>query len=97
MRSEKVIKNGMWGSVYQIITILLGFVGRTVFIRCLGAQYLGISGLFTNILTIFSLTELGFSSAISFHLYRQLADNNQKEISGIMNFYKGVYLSLIHI
>lgn len=91
MRSEKVIKNGMWGSVYQIITILLGFVGRTVFIRCLGAQYLGISGLFTNILTIFSLTELGFSSAISFHLYRQLADNSQKEISGIMNFYKGVY------
>lgn len=97
MRSEKVIKNGMWGSVYQIITILLGFVGRTVFIRCLGAQYLGISGLFTNILTIFSLTELGFSSAISFHLYRQLADNNQKEISGIMNFYKGVYRAVAFI
>ena len=81
----------MWGSVYQIITILLGFVGRTVFIRCLGAQYLGIAGLFTNVLTIFSLTELGFSSAVSFHLYRQLAENNQKEISGIVNFYKGVY------
>lgn len=91
MRSEKVIKNGIWGSIQQFITIILGFIGRTVFIRCLGADYLGISGLFTNILTIFSLTELGFSSAISFHLYRQLADNNQKEISGIMNFYKGVY------
>lgn len=97
MRSEKVIKNGMWGSIYQLITILLGFVSRTVFIRCLGAQYLGISGLFTNILTIFSLTELGFSSAISFHLYRQLADNNQKEISGIMNFYKGVYRAVAFI
>lgn len=91
MRSEKVIKNGMWGSVYQIITILLGFVSRTVFIQCLGAQYLGIAGLFTNVLTIFSLTELGFSSAVSFHLYRELAENNQKEISGIVNFYKGVY------
>lgn len=91
MRANKVLKNGIWGSIQQFITIILGFIGRTVFIRCLGADYLGISGLFTNILTIFSLTELGFSSAISFHLYRQLADNNQKEISGIMNFYKGVY------
>ena len=81
----------MWGSVYQIITVLLGFVGRTVFIRCLGAQYLGIAGLFTNIPTIFSLTELGFSTAVSFHLYRQLSTDNWKEISGIMNFYKWVY------
>lgn len=94
MRSEKVFKNGMWGSAYQIITILLGFIGRTIFIRCLGTQYLGIAGLFTNVLTIFSLTELGFSSAICFHLYRQLADGNKKEISGIMNFYKNVYRSI---
>lgn len=91
MRSEKVLKNGIWGSAYQIITIILGFVGRTVFIKCLGAEYLGITGLFTNILTIFSLTELGFSTAISFHLYRQLAENNQKMISAIMNFYRWVY------
>lgn len=97
MRANKVLKNGIWGSVQQFITIILGFIGRTVFIRCLGAQYLGISGLFTNILAIFSLTELGFSSAISFHLYRQLADNNQKEISGIMNFYKGVYRAVAFI
>lgn len=91
MRSAKVIRNGIWGAVYQFIIIVLGFIGRSFFIKYLGAQYLGISGLFTNVLTIFSLTELGFSTAISFHLYRQLADNNQKEISGIMNFYKGVY------
>ena len=91
MRSEKVITNSIWGMVYKLVTILLGFVGRTVFIRYLGPEYLGISGLFSNILSMLSLSELGFSAAITFHLYKVLADGDREAITGIMNFYKTFY------
>ncbi len=91
MRVEKVVKNGVWGCIYQIMTIILGFVGRTVFIKILGAEYLGISGLFSNVLTVLSMTELGFSAAISYHLYDLLAKNNEKEISAVIHFYRNVY------
>lgn len=91
MRSEKVITNSIWGMVYKMVTILLGFVGRTVFIHYLGPAYLGISGLFSNILSMLSLSELGFSTAITFHLYKVLAQNDQETITGIMNFYKVFY------
>ncbi len=91
MRVEKVIKNSIWGGLYQILTIILGFIGRTVFIKCLSVEYLGISGLFSNVLSILSMTELGFSSAISYHLYGLLAQKDEKEIAGVINFYKNVY------
>ena len=91
MRSEKVITNSIWGMAYKMVTILLGFIGRTVFIQYLGPEYLGISGLFSNILSMLSLSELGFSTAITFHLYKVLAQNDQETITGIMNFYKVFY------
>ena len=91
MRANKVFKNGLWGIAYQVLCIVLSFVGRTVFIHFLNAEYLGISGLFTNVLSILSLSELGFSSAISFHLYKLLAEDEQEKIAALMNFYKNVY------
>lgn len=94
MRSSKVLRNGMWGVLLQVITTVLGFVGRTVFIKCLCAEYLGISGLFSNVLAVFSLSELGFSSSVSYHLYRHLVIGDQKRIAAIMEFYRGVYLKI---
>ncbi len=91
MRTDNVIKNGIWGSVYQVANIILGFIGRTVFIYFLNSEYLGISGLFSNVLSILSLSELGFSSAIAFHLYGCLAKDDKAKIAAIMNFYKNVY------
>ena len=84
MRVEKVMRNGMWGSAYQVLSIILGFIGRTVFIKYLSAEYLGISGLFTNVLTVLSMTELGFSSAVSYHLYGLIAKKDEKEIAGVI-------------
>lgn len=50
------------------------FVSRTIFIKVLGAEFLGLNGLFTNILSILALSELGIGSAISFYLYRPIAE-----------------------
>lgn len=91
MRSVYAIKNSAWGIVYQICNIILGFIGRTIFIYVLGAEYLGISGLFTNILNLLSLSELGFATAVAYNLYKPIADDDKPKICAIMNFYKKVY------
>ena len=91
MRANKVLKNGLWGLAYQVLCIILSFIGRTVFIKFLSAEYLGIAGLFTNVLSILSLSELGFSSAVSFHLYKLLAAEDHEKTAALMNFYKKVY------
>lgn len=91
MRSDFIIKNSTWGIISQICNIVFGFIGRTVFISILGGDYLGISGLFTNILNILSLSELGFSVAVAYNLYKPLSLGDERKISAIMNFYKKVY------
>lgn len=75
----------------QLLTFLLAFVSRTVFIYTLGAEYLGLNGLFTNILQFLSLTELGIGSAIAFYLYKPLAVHDTERVKVIMRFYRGCY------
>ena len=75
----------------QLLTILMQFVIRTVFIHTLGKEYLGIGGLFKNILSMLSLAEMGVGSAIVFKLYEPIASNDMDRISILMKFYKKVY------
>ena len=91
MRSEYVIKNSYWTTINNVANIVIGFVTRTVFIYFLNSQYLGINGVFTNVLTILSLSELGFSSAVTYNLYKPLRENDERKIAAIMNFYKWIY------
>ncbi len=91
MRSENSIKNIIVNIGSQLLNIVLGFVCRTVFIRTLGEAYLGVSGLFSNILTLLSLTELGVGTAIAFSMYKPLAENDHKKIGALMGLYKRAY------
>ena len=70
---------------------VLKFVTRTVFIATLGKSYLGINGLFSDILTMLSLTELGVDTAINFQLYKPLAEHDEKRVRVLMKFYKQAY------
>lgn len=70
---------------------ILSFAVRTIFIKVLGEQYLGVNGLFTNILQVISLAELGIGTAINYALYDPLAKKDYKKVSIIMKFYKKVY------
>ncbi|MBR2786189.1 MAG: oligosaccharide flippase family protein [Clostridia bacterium] len=91
-RTTNTIYNFATGIVGQFIAILMQFIVRTVFIQTLGKSYLGINGLFSNILSMLSLAELGVGSAILFKLYDPLAKNNKARISVLMKFYKTVYM-----
>src|ERR1700737_2096450 len=90
-RLENTFKNFMWSTVSNFLTIALQFISRTFFISILGMTYLGVNGLFTNILSILSLTELGIGVAINYSLYKPLAENDIEKIKGLMQFYKSAY------
>ena len=75
----------------QYITIVMQFITRTVFIATLGKSYLGINGLFSNILSMLSLAEFGVGSAILFKLYKPIAEEDTHRIAVLMNFYKYAY------
>lgn len=77
--------------INNVVVTVLGFVTRTVFVHSLGLDYLGLNGLFTNVLTILSLAELGVGSAITFSLYKPIADNDIRKIQALMELYKKAY------
>jgi len=91
MRTQIVLKNSYWGIISQLVILLIGFISRKIFLDTLGPSYLGLNGLFSNIISLLSLAELGISSAIIYYLYKPLLEKNQEEITQLMNFYKSSY------
>lgn len=75
----------------QVLNLILNFALQTVFIKTLGAEYLGVNGLFTNILTILSFAELGIGNAIIFSMYKPLATGDKIKIGSLMSLYKRTY------
>lgn len=93
-RLENSMMNIATGIAAQIIEMLIGLISRTVFIRCLSASYLGVNGLFSNILTMLSLAEMGLGSAILFNMYKPLANNDHVQVAKLMNLYRQAYIAI---
>ena len=87
-RTRNSLINLMTGIGGQMLVTILSFVTRTVFIHTLGKAYLGINGLFADILSMLSLTELGVDSAIVYRLYKPLAEHDEKRVRVLLKFYK---------
>lgn len=92
MRVRNSLKNMATGIAGFIIADVVNFIVRLVFIRTLGEVYLGVDGLFANIITILSISELGIGTAIIFNLYKPIADNDEEKIKSYMDIYKKCYL-----
>lgn len=90
-RTKKSILNSMTSIITQIILVVMNFVVKTIFIQQLGSVYLGVNGLFSNIITMLSLADLGIGIAIPYSLYKPLAEKNHKKINILMNFYAKIY------
>lgn len=90
-RTRNSIRNIIWGFFNKFVMLFFPFIIRTIIIKKLGVEYLGLNSLFSSILQILSLTELGFSSAIVFSLYQPVSENNTQKISSLMNYFKKVY------
>lgn len=92
MRLENSTRNVKTAWILQLVHILCQFFSRTVIIYVLSISYVGLSGLFSNVLTMLSLAELGIGEAIIFSLYGPIARKENSNIKAIMSFYKKVYI-----
>lgn len=90
-RTKKSIRNTIVALVEQGIYTVMSFLCRTVFIYSLGKTYLGFSGLFSDILTLLSLAELGVGTAILYSMYKPTAKGDYKQVAALLNLYKKVY------
>lgn len=97
MRTKNSIINIIASIIAQAITILLGFITQKVFINSLGAEILGINGLFSNIISMLAIAELGISTAVIYNLYKPVAENDREKIKKYMNFYKICYRIILLI
>ena len=90
-RTKNAVRNIVWGIVEKIITILMPFICRTVFIKVLGAEYLGLNSLFSSILQVLSISELGIGTAIVFSMYKPIAEDDEETLCALLNVYKKIY------
>lgn len=79
------------GILQQIVQMVWSFAYRTVFLHILTKEYLGLNGLFSNVLQILSLAELGIGRSILYRMYKPFAEGDEKKIAQYVNFYKKVY------
>lgn len=84
-------RNIITGFIFKLFATVLPFLIRTAIIYFLGTEYLGVTSLFTSILSVLSLTELGFSSAVVYSMYKPIAENDEDKICALLNFYKSIY------
>ena len=94
-RSQKALKNVLTGIVNKLALMLLAFATRTLFIRLLGAEYTGISSLYTNILSVLSLAELGLGNVLMFYLYSALNEGDENKICRLVQEFKKIYYIII--
>ncbi len=85
------MRNSAVGILSYIITSVVSFIARTVFIKILGVEYLGISGLYSNILAMLSLTDMGLFTVMMYSLYKPLAENDTERISSLIRYFNKLY------
>ena len=90
-RVEKSFKNSLYGIIGLFLNALVAFIARSVFIKLLGSAYNGLNGLFTNILQVLNLAELGFASSVAYALYKPLKDGDERNTAMIMSYFAKIY------
>ena len=91
MRTINSLKNVLGNFANNLLLNLLRFISRIIFVKVLSDVYLGVNGLLSNVLGLLALSELGISTAISYSLYKPLADKETSKIKVLMRFYQKAY------
>lgn len=90
-RKKSSFKNMITAVSSNVLTIIVGLVAQAVFIKILGSEYLGLNGLFSNVISMLGIVELGMGSAIIYNMYKPIAEENHEKIKSLMQFYKKSY------
>lgn len=90
-RTLNVSRNLVWGVLNRSMTSLLPFLTRTVLIYRLGLSYAGLSGLFSSVLMMLNLVELGIGNALVFSMYKPMAEQDEDKVCALLSFYRKSY------
>lgn len=90
-RSENTKRNIIYGMINRLVKLILPFIVRTIMIQKLGVEYLGLNSLFSSILQVLNMAELGFGSALVYSMYQAIAENDNDTICALLKFYRSVY------
>ena len=90
-RTKNSTRTFAFGIIYKLLTILGPFVTRTIIIYKLGNEYLGLSSLFTSVLSILNISELGIGSAIAFCLYKPVAEDDRDTVRALLSLLRRLY------
>lgn len=90
-RTVNAGKNAISALINKFCILLLTFIGRKIFIQYIGIEYLGINGLFYNILTLLSMADLGLGTAMNVSLYKPIAENDIRKLSALLNYFRQIY------
>lgn len=93
-RTKRSILNVSVSLITDIIIMGSAFIVQRYFLRVLGSEYNGINGLFTRIITMLSLADMGIGSAIIYHLYKPVAEDDYDTINSLLHFYKKCYMAI---
>lgn len=90
-RSKTSVKNIVYGIANKLVTLLMPFIIKTIIIYQISLSYAGLGSLFSSILTMLSLTELGFATAMVFSMYKPIAEDDTAKVCALLRFYRNVY------
>ncbi len=90
-RTKNTSRNIVSGMINKIVAILLPFINRTIILYILGAEYTGLSGLFTSILEVLNIANLGFNTSIVYCMYKPMAENDKGKLRYYLTIYKRIY------
>ena len=90
-RTNNSLKNIRYAALFKLAVVLVNFISRRVFVTILSDAYLGLNGTFANILSMLSLAELGVGTAITYSMYKPLAEQDEDQLLGLMALYRRFY------
>ncbi|MBQ8522132.1 MAG: transporter [Clostridia bacterium] len=96
-RTANVKTNLIFNTIKFTTQLILQFAIRTALIYLMGAEYLGLNGLFSNVLAFLNLAEVGIGTAIVFNMYKPITENDTEKIKALQNLYKKFYLVISSI
>ncbi|MBQ9072383.1 MAG: oligosaccharide flippase family protein [Bacilli bacterium] len=94
MRVKNSIRNMFSSVILKFIGIIVNLIAKAVFINVLGSEYLGLNSLFSNVISMLSIVELGIGSSIAYYLYKPIVENDIEKQKSLMKFYKKCYVCI---
>lgn len=90
-RVHRSVMNIKVGMMFYVLSLVLAFFSRRVFLDCLGAEFIGLTGMLMNIMSFLSVAELGIGTSIVYFLYKPLQEDNREKINEVMSMLAFLY------